>query len=131
MDDFTNQYVEIQVDKQLNALSVKFLKFIPYQEFLKAVEKEYDFIRRNQLKKCFIDLRQIPVYDKGMPEYVKDTWFPMVSSLGMQHIAFVVPEAVIGQMSMNRAHQTTEIIAGMAVEHFKDIESAKSWLKPR
>lgn len=131
MDNLINQYVEIQVDKQLNALSVKFLKFIPYEEFLKAVEHEYELIRHYNLKKCVIDLRQLPVYDKGMPEYVKDKWFPTISALGTQYIAFVQPEAVIGQMSMNRAHQTAETIAGIAVEHFKDIESAKAWLKAR
>ena len=131
MDDLINQYVEIQVDKQLNALSVKFLKFIPFQEFLKAVEHEYELIRHYNLKKCRIDLRQLPVYDKGMPEYVKDKWFPTVSSLGIQYIGFIVPEAVIGQMSMNRAHQTAETISGIAVEHFKDIEAAEAWLKAR
>ena len=129
MDNLINQYVEIQVDKQLNALSVKFLMFIPYQEFLKAVEHEYELIRHYNLKKCVIDLRKLPVYDKGMPEYVKDKWFPTVSSLGIQYIAFVVPEAVIGQMSMNRAHQTAETVLGMAVEHFKDFKSAEAWLQ--
>jgi hypothetical protein len=117
MDDLINQYVEIQVDKQLNALSVKFLKFIPYQEFIKAVEHEYELIRHYNLKKCAIDLRQIPVYDKGMPEYVKDKWFPTVSSLGIKYIGFIVPEAVIGQMSMNRAHQTAETFGIMAIKH--------------
>ena len=131
MDNLTNKYVEARVDLKLNALSVKFLAFTPYQEFVKITEYEFDLIRHYHLKKCVIDLRQIPVYDKGMAEYVKDVWFPTVSSLGMQHIAFVVPEAVLGQMSMNRAHQKAELISGMAVEHFKSVDDAKSWLKTR
>ncbi len=104
MDNLINNFVEVRAEKQLNVLSVKFLGFIPYPDFLKVVEQEYEFIRQYHLKKCVIDLRLIPVYAQGMPEYVKDVWFPTVQSLGMQHIAFVVPEAVLGQMSMNRAH---------------------------
>ena len=129
MDNLVNKFVEVRVDKQLNALSVKFLRFILYQDFVKTLEYEYELIRHYQLKKCVVDLRLIPVYDTGMPEYVKDKWFPTVSSLGIQYIAFVVPEAVIGQMSMNRAHQTAETILGMAVEHFKDFKTAEAWLK--
>lgn len=131
MDSLINNFVEVRAEKQLNVLSVKFLRFIPFPEFLKAVEREYELIRQHHLKKCMIDLRLVPVYDKGMPEYVQDVWFPTVQSLGMQHIAFVVPEAVLGQMSMNRAHKKTEANAGMAVEHFKDVKDAMAWLKKR
>jgi hypothetical protein len=131
MDNLVNKFVEVRVEKQLNALSVKFLSFILYQDFVKTLEYEYELIRHYQLKKCIIDLRLIPVYDKGAPEYVKDVWFPTVSSLGMQHVAFVVPEAVLGQMSMTRAHKESESIAGMAVKHFTDVEAAMGWLKTR
>jgi len=131
MDNLINKFVEVRVEKQLNVLSVKFLGFTLYQDFVKIVEYEYELIRHYQLKKCVIDLRLIPVYDTGMPEYVNDVWFPTVSSLGVQHVAFVVPEAVLGQMSMTRAHKKTESISGMAVEHFKDVEAAMSWLKTR
>ena len=129
MDDFISNFVEVRAEKKLNVLSVKFLRFIPYPDFLKTVEQEYELIRNHHLKKCMIDLRLITVYATGMPEYVKDVWFPTVQSLGMQYIAFVVPEAVLGQMSMNRAHKNTEANASMTVEHFKDIKDAMAWLK--
>ncbi len=129
MDNLINEFVEVCVEKPANVLSVKFLGFIPYQDFIKVAEHEYKLIRQNKLKKCIIDLRQIPVYDKGMPEYINGTWFPTVVSLGMKSCAFVVPEAVLGQMSMNRAHKDTDDKPEMAVEHFKDIASAMAWLK--
>jgi hypothetical protein len=131
MDDLVNNFVEVRVKKQWNALSVSFLGFAPYEDFVKILEYEYELIRHYQLKKCIIDLRLIPVYATGATEYVKDVWFPTVSTLGMECVAFVVPEAVLGQMSMNRAHSETETISGMAVEHFGEVETAMNWLKTR
>jgi hypothetical protein len=128
MDELINEFVEIRAEKEMNAFAVKFLGFIAYKDFLKAVEFEYDLISRLKLHKCVIDLRQIPVYDAGMPEYVKDVWFTKVSSLGMKHVAFIVPEAVLGKMSMTKAHGNTETIAGMGVSHFKDYDEAMKWL---
>ncbi len=129
MENLTNKYVEVRAEQEDNTLFVQFLGFVPYDEFLKIVEHEYKLIRHYQLRKCLIDLRQIPVYDAGMPEYVKDVWFPTVSSLGVKSVAFVVPEKVLGQMTMKKAHKGTETISGMSVEHFDDLELARIWLR--
>lgn len=131
MDNLINTFVEVRVEKLLNALSVRFLKFTPYQDFVKILEYEYELIRHYQLKKCMIDLRLIPVYAPGAPEYVKDVWFPTVTTLGMRHVAFIVPEAYWAQVSMEKAHKDTASIDSMAVEHFKDTETAIGWLKTR
>lgn len=84
MEDLINQYAEVKADPKSMTLSVKFLKFVPFQEFVKIVEHEFELVKHHQLKKCIIDLRLIPVYDKGMPEYVKDVWFPTAISLGVK-----------------------------------------------
>ncbi|MDM7925600.1 MAG: hypothetical protein QUS35_06245 [bacterium] len=128
MEDLINQYAEVKADPKSMTLSVKFLKFVPFQEFVKIVEHEFALVKHHHLKKCIIDLRQIPVYDKGMPEYVKDVWFPTAISLGIKCAAFVVPEAVLGQMTMSKAHEKAEEIPVLQVNHFKDVESATEWL---
>lgn len=131
MDDLVNEFVEVRVEKQWNMLKVKFLKFTPYEDFVKILEYEYELVRHYGVKKCLIDLRLIPVYATGAPEYVKDVWFPTISTLGVQYIAFIVPEAVLGQMAMDRAHRETEKISGIVVEHFKDVKAAMDWLRTR
>ncbi len=131
MDDLVNGKVEVRADKQLRTLSVKFLGYLEFPEFVKILEHEYQLIRAHQLQKCVVDLRSIPVYPNGAPEHVKDVWFPTVSKLGIKHIAFIIPESALGQMSMNKAHQEAESVAGMAVKHFSDNASASAWLKAR
>jgi hypothetical protein len=131
MEDLINQYVEVKADEKGKTLSVKFLAFVPLQEFIRIVDHEFKLVKHHQLKKCIIDLRLIPVYDKGMPEYVKDVWFPTAISLGVKCAAFVVPEAVLGQMTMSKAHENVEEIPALEVNHFKDVESAMEWLNSR
>jgi hypothetical protein len=129
MESMINDFVEVRGDEKLKMLTVKFLGFIKFEDFKQAVEFEYELIRKNQLKKCVVDLRLIPVYAPGMPEYVKDEWFPTVSKIGIKHIGFVLPEAALGKISMNKAHQITEEILGITVANFKDTEDALNWLK--
>ena len=131
MDSLTNQYVDVQLEKELNAFSVKFLGFVTLDQFKEIVDFEFDLVSRHQLKKCIIDLRQIPTYDIGMPEHVKEVWFPTASKLGLKHVAFIVPEAVLGKMSMKRAHDDGEVIAGMNVAHFDNFDDGLNWLKNR
>ena len=131
MDDLINNFVELRLEKELNAFTVKFLAFTPYDNFMEIVNHEYELITKYQLKKCIVDLRLIPTYDIGMPEYVKDVWFPTVSKLGIQNIAFIVPKAALGKISMGRAHGSSEIIADMNVAHFDNFDGGLNWLKER
>ena len=129
MDDLIKDNIEVRTNKEINALTAKFLGFVTYEEFVKIVEYEFELIKHYNLQKCAIDLRLIPVYDEGMPEYVKDVWFPTVSKLGMKYVAFVVPAGTVGKISMKRAHENTETIAGMTVIHLNEFEDAIEWLK--
>ena len=125
MDDF----VEVKVLRESQILSVKFLGFVPTKDFISILEYEYELIHQHQLSKCFIDLRLIPVYGKGSTEYVRDVWFPEITALGMRYVAFVAPEATLGQMSMKSAHKDAESETAIAVKHFSDPEAAMTWLQ--
>ena len=129
MDDLLNTFVEVNVVQEFQTLSVTFLGFVPTKDFIPILEYEYALIEHYRLQKCFIDLRLIPVYGKGSTEYVKDVWFPKVTTLGVRYVAFVVPEAVVGQMSMRSAHTNVGTEAAMTVEHFSDPDKARTWLQ--
>ncbi len=129
MNDLINEYVELKYNKELNAFTVKFLKYIKFQVFKEVVEYEYELIENYKIKKAYIDLRLIPVYDVGMTEYIKEEWFPKVIELGLKYVAFVQPEKVLGQMSMKKAHNEEEIKAPIMMKHFGDPDEALSWLK--
>ena len=129
MDNLINEFVELKVEKELNAFSVKFLKYVKLQDFKKIVEHEFELIEQYKLKKAIIDLRLLPVYDTGMPEYIKEVWFPKVIELGLKYVAFVQPEKILGQMTMKKAHKEEEVKIPITMEHFGDFDEALNWLK--
>lgn len=128
MDDILDFYAELHADGERGLLSVRFLGFTPHAAFVNILEGEYDLVRELGLHYAIIDLRLVPVYATGSVEYVRDTWFPTVAALGMERVAFVVPDAVLGQMSMNVAHSDTASAGHLSVEHFRDYDSALGWL---
>lgn len=98
MESLLDSFAEIKVLKESDTLSARFLKFVPHESFVKILEREYELIRRHHLHKCSIDLRQIPVYDKGSVEYVKSVWFSKVEKLGVRYTAFIQPQTALGEM---------------------------------
>ena len=125
----SSQHAEIALNKELSILAVKFLNFTPHEEFRKIVEYEFELIKQYQIKKMLIDLRLLPVYASGTKEYVKDIWFPTVKKLGLRYTAFIVPEATLAQMAMNKAHDISDDTNALKINHFKDSGTAKEWLK--
>ncbi len=129
MKDLVETYVQVSYNREFDCLQVKFKGFIPYDSFVKILQHEYAMIRYYKLKKCIIDLREIGIYAPGVSELVKNEWFGQVLKNGVKNIAFVVPENVFGQQSMNKAHQTVKEKNPLTMEYFKDLPTAQQWIE--
>lgn len=129
MTDLKNNYVEIKVDTEMTALVVRFLGFVPFEDFKSIIQQEFDLIEKYRLRKVLIDLRLLPVYAVGSKEYVRDVWFPTAERLGVKAVAFAQPTTVLAQMAMQKAHEDARQTKPMKVEHFDSPEKAKAWLQ--
>lgn len=128
MKDLLEKNVQVQYNKELLSLEVSFHGFVPYDTMVRALQHEYVLIRHYRLKKCLVDLREMGIYAPGVSELIQNEWFPKVISEGVAFIAFVVPESVFGQQSMNKAHQKVTGGTPLTTEYFKDSTSAKEWI---
>ncbi|SDL66207.1 hypothetical protein SAMN05421823_107187 [Catalinimonas alkaloidigena] len=115
-------------DLALDCLSVTLNGFIPLKQLEAVCQHEFAMIQALGLKKCLVDLRGVKVYAPGSQDLIKDVWFPRVKEEGVQYIAFVVPEDVFGQASMNKAHAKSQQAGALQVEHFRTVADAKAWL---
>ncbi|MDO1451528.1 hypothetical protein Q0590_34970 [Rhodocytophaga aerolata] len=129
MKDLVETYAQVIHNQALACLQVKFKGFIPYDNFVKILQHEYAMIRYYKLKKCIIDLREMGIYAPGVSELVKNEWFGQVLKDGLQHVAFVVPESIFGQQSMNKAHQTLKEKNPLTITYFKDLPTAQQWIE--
>lgn len=128
MNDLLEKNAQVKHNPGLNSLEVTFTGFVPYEMMVKALRHEYAMIRQYALKKCIIDLREMGIYAPGVGDLIKNEWFAQVTKEGMKKVAFVVPESVFGQQSMNKAHQTAKAETALDIEYFKDLSSAKQWM---
>lgn len=129
MEGIKNQYVDQGFDKTLNVLYAKFLKFVPYNEFLPILERSYELASFYKSRKYLINLKQLTVHDPQGSEYINNVWFPTVKKLGATHIAIVLPDTATGKMSSKNAHKNVENINGMMVNNFANEAEARNWLR--
>nr|WKN36163.1 hypothetical protein K4G66_27740 [Tunicatimonas sp. TK19036] len=128
IENLVTDNAKVVLDHQTSSLHVSLSGFIPFKQMESIIHHEFEMIRFFQLSKCLIDLRGIKVYAPGTPELIQTVWFPRVKEEGVQYIAFVVPEDVFGQASMNKAHDESDKKENINVKYFKDLISAKKWL---
>lgn len=117
---------EINALENDNILSVKFIGFVPFEEFKKALSYEYELIEKHGLTKALIDLRELSTYASGAADLIKEECFPKVKSLGLRKVAFVQPGSVLANMGMKKAHKVDS--DELAMEHFAEAQEAKEWL---
>lgn len=129
MEGISNNYVEIKVLQESRILTVEFFDYVPTKDFISILEYQLKLIKHYSLNKVFVDLRAVPVYGTGAPEYVKDSWFPAASSIGVRYMSFAMPKEALGKMSMKRAHEEVGEATNIKVEHFLDPNDALKWLK--
>lgn len=128
MKDLLEKNLQVRYNKELSSLEVTFHGFIPYAAMERALQHEYALINHYRLKKCLVDLREMGIYAPGVSELIQHEWFPRVIREGVTSLAFVVPESVFGQQSMNKAHQKAKGTTPLTTQYFKDLPSAREWI---
>ncbi|WP_224999169.1 hypothetical protein [Cesiribacter sp. SM1] len=129
MKDLIEKNASVIHDKVLNCLHARLSGFISYDDLVRVLKYEFKMVEYYKLKKCIIDLTGIKVYPSGGGEYVKDVWFPQMERNGVNYIAFIVPENVFGEASMQKAHDKVEEHKNLQTRNFTDEASAKSWIE--
>lgn len=129
MEGIKNQFVDQCFEKSLNVLYAKFLKYVPYREFLPILERSYELARFYKAKKALINLKYLSVHDAETKEYINNVWFATIKNEGVKYVAFVLPDSIIGKMSLKDAHKNSENINGLIVANFNDESDAHIWLK--
>lgn len=129
MENLRNEYASVLHNKTLGALQAEFFTYVPHNEFVDILKYEFEMIKHFNLKKCLIDLRKMKVYAPGNTEFIEKEWFPTVRQLGVEAVAFIVPEDVFAKVSMNASHKKAETEGSMKIRNFLKPEEAENWLK--
>jgi hypothetical protein len=126
MKVFTREYASIDYISELSCLRLTFQGFMTYEELIEISEFEYQLISSHKITGMLINLQLISIYPEGGSAYIKNVWFPTISSMGIRYVGFVVPEDLFSQLSMRDAHDGEEQF-NVDIEYFSDEDSAKLW----
>ncbi len=123
-----NEFVTVTVYPDKKIVHHEFHKFIYGDAFRNALMSGADAFEKNHCTKWLSDDRGNSAVKNEDLAWAKQNWETKVLKSGWKHWALVLPEKVVGQLSMK------DIIAaytalGLNVKTFSDPESAMSWLE--
>ncbi|UII29614.1 hypothetical protein LVD17_15040 [Fulvivirga ulvae] len=91
------------------------------------------FVREkiNELDKIgwIADLSQADVFSPKDVSWVAENWNPRASKAGVSYIGFVVSENALAEMTADDYTEQTQEAGELTVNHFKDMDAAKTWLR--
>ena len=123
-----NPYAILRVYPHKKIIHHEIHKYIYGEPFQELMMKGADAFEENHCTKWLSDDRGNSAPRPEDIAWTQSVWEPRVIKAGWKHLALVLPEKVIGQMSMkkiiNRYHQQ-----GIKMEIFSDPEMAIAWLE--
>jgi len=119
-----NDYVKITFDQNKKRLTQKWTGFASSDKFREAIDKTNDFVKRNDVKTILSDTLNQNVVKPEDSDYAARVIPTMVNN-GMKAMAFVVPENVFTQLSLNKF---SDSVKGDTTGYFKTLAEAEKWL---
>lgn len=123
-----NEFVTITVYPEKKIVHHQFHKFIYGDAFRNAMMSAADAFVKNNCTKWLSDDRGNSAVKSEDLAWAKQNWEPKVLKAGWKHWALVLPEKVVGQLSMKQIIADYNAL-GLNVKTFTDPQSAMGWLE--
>ncbi len=123
-----NEFASLWYYPEKKIVHHKFKKFIFGQAFRDVLTTGLELFRENGCQKWLSDDRGNPVLNQTDKAWGDVNWTPHVIAAGWKYWALVMPEQVLGQMSMNRL---VDEFRGFGVEVYvcDDPDKGLKWLE--
>ncbi len=102
-------------------------QFFCGKPFRDALNKGVEVFQKYGAQKWLSDDRMIPALSKEDLDWGDRDWFPRVAKSGWKYWAIVMPEKVVGQLTMKRLAETYNS-RGVCTRIFSSPDEAKKWL---
>jgi len=131
---YEEKYGSLEYDPAVPAIVATFNGFMSSEQFRDFLNKGLGYLIEKKKKHGKIlwlaDTTKHVVQPDQDTKWVADEWNPRALKEGIQHVAFVLPENVFGNISIKKyANNSEKKNDGMVVQMFGNIESAKNWFR--
>jgi hypothetical protein len=103
-------------------------QFFCGKPFRDALNKGVEVFQKYGAQKWLSDDRETPALSKEDLEWGDKDWFPRVAQCGWKYWAIVMPEKVVGQLTMKRLADTYNS-RGVVTKIFSSPDEAQKWLE--
>lgn len=103
-------------------------RFFYDQEFRDVMNRGVEVFRQYGAKKWLSDDRKVSAWSPDDLEWGDTDWFPRVAQLGWKYWAIVMPEKIIGQITMKKMVDKYTA-RGVQTRVFPSSEEARKWLE--
>jgi hypothetical protein len=123
-----NEYITVWYYPQKKIVHHQFHKFTYGKTFHDALNAGAEIFEEKGAYKWLSDDRKNTVLSKDDRDWSVSFWRPRVIKAGWKYWAIVLPEKIIGQMSMKRIIEEYAD-TGVTVQVFSDPDEAMRWLE--
>jgi len=103
-------------------------QFFCGKPFRDALNKGVEIFQKYGAQKWLSDDRATPALSKEDLDWGDRDWFPRVAHSGWKYWAIVMPEKIVGQLTMKRLAETYNA-RGICTKLFSSPDDARKWLE--
>ena len=123
-----NDFVTLWFHPETKIVHHQFKKFVPTNQLKEILNKGTDLLESRKAKKWLSDDRKNGAIPKDFEEWSTTNWRPRTVKAGWKFWAILIPEAMIGQLNMQRKVKEFGQ-AGIIAQFFTDTTEAMKWLE--
>jgi hypothetical protein len=128
MDNFSADYGTVVYEGDQNLVIIRSKGYISQENLIAIADYGYKMILFHKVNSCLIDMLEMKIYPFGFEEYLRNVWYSKIRNAGISRIAFVVPEDIFGQISMENVHKGSADVKKIERQYFKNELEAHAWL---
>lgn len=128
MTYFDSSFATVEYDRRCGAVIGQLTEFTEGEEFYEYMNSIIEAVEAEGTNKVLADTSQFEsaLHQEDQAWSVQD-WAPRAEDAGVEHMALVMPESVVAEMSIDSIVEMTE--DDINRELFDDVDEAKSWLR--
>jgi len=127
---FDEDFATVEYDDYCGAVVGRMTEFAEGEQFKEYMEAIIDGIEDTGSDKVLADSSQ---FDAALTQedqaWSVTDWSPRAQDAGVEHMALVMPEAVVAKMSIDNVVEMADDTINRGL--YDDVDEAKEWLKER
>jgi hypothetical protein len=126
MSYFDGEFAEVTYDSGMGAIVARMDEYAEGEEFRRYMDSIIDAMDATGSDRIIADTSEIPPLDQDDQQWSVVDWAPRAEDSGLEHMAMVMPESVVSEMSIENVVEMSDDTINR--ELFDELEDAKTWI---